>query len=620
MKSTPISVTVIGNGKSEKQRYLFNMPEGILREFMEYKLKLPSLKQIFLTSTDWSCCGGYPDALHACYYSPFTYIPIHAPSNFEKMMLDSNLIWQLKNEITERWTTDDHIVKDSNFTFVPIPITQNNITTISYHCGCPEFLGKFDNAKAEKLKIPGAQRGKLMRGETITLPDGKVVTQSDVCGKPINPGYIIVLHFPTIAHCNEYLQLHQIQNVVCCICAIVSAEVKSSPQFQSFIQLHNCITLITEDRITNITTTITHTNFHLSYEMQQALNKILPAFSPQYPTNLLPTYKASNNQLIFEDAPSLHAFTIFPKRTTIALQKTNTFIIPNIPPLQIQPNKIFEVRLVGTGGAVPGKVRNVSASLLRYNNKTILIDCGEATAFHLQEYGINVDDIDLIYLTHGHADHINGLMSLLHMRKKKALVVGPRSMTSGFSVLCETNQVSMEYIANDLFALENGIGTEQQQVLKLIEDTIGAQFRTKLLNHSLPNYAIKIMTNNFSIVFTGDTCPTPEEAIFCNGVDVVVHECNFEDGMESEAEARKHSTPNQIEQCLKDSKNKVIVLNHIGQRTTKFGDIVKKDYQVNMVYGFDGMVFGEQLYNVQNEYKKALAEFYSLNEIDENEE
>jgi ribonuclease BN (tRNA processing enzyme) len=60
----------------------------------------------------------------------------------------------------------------------------------SYICRGPEVKGKFNKAAAVALGIkPGPMYGKLHRGETLTLADGRVITPDQVCDPPI-PGHV----------------------------------------------------------------------------------------------------------------------------------------------------------------------------------------------------------------------------------------------------------------------------------------------------------------------------------------------------------------------------------------------------------------------------------------------
>ena len=66
------------------------------------------------------------------------------------------------------------------------------------------FTGKFDPNKAETLGVPrGKMRGQLVRGEDVTLPDGRVIKSSDVVGETQKGARFIVIDCPTSAHLNE---------------------------------------------------------------------------------------------------------------------------------------------------------------------------------------------------------------------------------------------------------------------------------------------------------------------------------------------------------------------------------------------------------------------------------
>jgi ribonuclease Z len=71
-----------------------------------------------------------------------------------------------------------------------LPSTAPIPAAISYICRGPEVKGKFNKAAAVALGIkPGPMYGKLHRGESLTLADGRVVTPDQVCDPPI-PGHV----------------------------------------------------------------------------------------------------------------------------------------------------------------------------------------------------------------------------------------------------------------------------------------------------------------------------------------------------------------------------------------------------------------------------------------------
>ena len=58
---------------------------------------------------------------------------------------------------------------------------------------------------------------------------------------------------------------------------------------------------------------------------------------------------------------------------------------------------------------MPLPYRWLTSLMMRYNGKSILIDCGEGTQIAMREKGWSPNPIDIICFTHFHADHISGL-------------------------------------------------------------------------------------------------------------------------------------------------------------------------------------------------------------------
>lgn len=94
---------------------------------------------------------------------------------------------------------------------------------------------------------------------------------------------------------------------------------------------------------------------------------------------------------------------------------------------------MLDVCLLGTGGMMPLPYRWLTALMLRYNGKSILVDCGEGTQIALREKGWSPKPIDIICFTHYHADHISGLPGMLLTmgnaeRTEPLLLIGPKGL------------------------------------------------------------------------------------------------------------------------------------------------------------------------------------------------
>ena len=73
----------------------------------------------------------------------------------------------------------------------------------------------------------------------------------------------------------------------------------------------------------------------------------------------------------------------------------------------------FRITFLGTSAAVPTIRRNVSATLVTYQDLKWLIDCGEGTQRQLLRANIGFKNLSRIVLSHEHLDHILGMGGLL---------------------------------------------------------------------------------------------------------------------------------------------------------------------------------------------------------------
>lgn len=94
---------------------------------------------------------------------------------------------------------------------------------------------------------------------------------------------------------------------------------------------------------------------------------------------------------------------------------------------------MLDICLLGTGGMMPLPNRWLTSLMMRYNGTSILIDCGEGTQIAVKEKGWTFKPIDVICITHYHADHISGLPGLLLTmgnaeRTSPLTMIGPRGL------------------------------------------------------------------------------------------------------------------------------------------------------------------------------------------------
>ena len=117
---------------------------------------------------------------------------------------------------------------------------------------------------------------------------------------------------------------------------------------------------------------------------------------------------------------------------------------------------MVDLCLLGCGGNMPMPYRNLSATLLNYKGRKILIDCGEGTQVSMRMVGWGFKSIDVICITHCHGDHIIGLTGLLSTiansgREKPLTIIGPEGITEVVKGLT----VIARYLTYDVKIIEN---------------------------------------------------------------------------------------------------------------------------------------------------------------------
>src|SRR4051794_6545226 len=98
----------------------------------------------------------------------------------------------------------------------------------------------------------------------------------------------------------------------------------------------------------------------------------------------------------------------------------------------------LSVTFLGTGGSVPSARRSTAAVLVSRGGGRLLFDCGEGTQRQMQR-SLGLVQVDEIYLTHFHADHVLGIPGLLKTydltdRQVPLKIYGPPGLSELFQV------------------------------------------------------------------------------------------------------------------------------------------------------------------------------------------
>jgi len=186
------------------------------------------------------------------------------------------------------------------------------------------------------------------------------------------------------------------------------------------------------------------------------------------------------------------------------------------------------LRFVGTGEALDPALPNTS--LLYEGPRRLLLDCGYAVPHAFWRLCQDVDYLDGVWLSHGHADHCFGLPALLlWMRlggRERPLTIlgGPGSRARIEQVLA--------------LGYPGSFAPRKCYPIEFVELEVEAPTRWGPLDlriaasrHSIRNDALRIEAPGLrSLMYSGDGAPTPATRALAEGVSILVHECFFAEG------------------------------------------------------------------------------------------
>ncbi|AQR95454.1 ribonuclease Z [Clostridium saccharoperbutylacetonicum] len=117
---------------------------------------------------------------------------------------------------------------------------------------------------------------------------------------------------------------------------------------------------------------------------------------------------------------------------------------------------MVDLLLLGCGGGMPMPNRFLSATLLSYKGRKILIDCGEGTQVSMRISNTGFKSIDVICITHIHGDHIVGLPGLLGTignsgRTEPITIIGPEGIEDTINKL----RVIANWLPYEINIIEN---------------------------------------------------------------------------------------------------------------------------------------------------------------------
>lgn len=180
--------------------WLFDCGEGTQHQILRSDIKISQISRIFITHMHGDHIFGLMGLLASCGLAGnANRIDIYGPPGLNDYLEACSRYSQTRFSypIKVHQTRPGAIYEDDEF-LVQSGRLEHRVTAFGYRVEEKDRPGRFDVEKAMALGIPsGPLYGQLKRGETVTLPDGRQIRGTDLCGPP-EPGRKIAYCTDTI--------------------------------------------------------------------------------------------------------------------------------------------------------------------------------------------------------------------------------------------------------------------------------------------------------------------------------------------------------------------------------------------------------------------------------------
>jgi ribonuclease Z len=247
----------------------------------------------------------------------------------------------------------------------------------------------------------------------------------------------------------------------------------------------------------------------------------------------------------------------------------------------------LRLAILGSGSAVPDPVRGNPSQAVVVGDTVLLFDCGERTTVNLVRAGINPLDVDALFLTHLHWDHISDFgyfaMSTWNCGRREILPVygpsGTRTMVE--ASIFGVHGADVEFVRGYVCALPEHVAerpvldppfdAREIEVGFALEGD-GFRIRTgEVVHHQrvgMPSVAYRVDSDHGSVALTGDTGPSADVVELARGADVLVHDTAFLEEIIAERGMWSHSGPATAGKAAQAAGVRMLVLTHLGPYTS----------------------------------------------------
>ncbi|VCU71862.1 Ribonuclease Z [Pigmentiphaga humi] len=287
------------------------------------------------------------------------------------------------------------------------------------------------------------------------------------------------------------------------------------------------------------------------------------------------------------------------------------------PPVQSGPPEMV-VTLLGTSTPDLSERRFGFSVLVQAGGLNLVFDAGRGAAIRLGQLRMRPSEVDAVFLTHFHSDHINGLADLWmtgylgagrNGRKMPLELYGPHGTEKLARGMMETYQADATIrFADEPSALPASRIAARDAAPGVVFERAGVKVTMFQVFHGAeiePAMGYRVDYAGRSVTLSGDTQPHPNVEKFGAGADVLIHEVALAPGdIELTPRIREvlahHTSPEEAGALFRRAAPRLAVYSHISRLPGPRGRATLEDLVKRTRTAYAGpLAVGEDLMRIR---------------------
>ena len=230
------------------------------------------------------------------------------------------------------------------------------------------------------------------------------------------------------------------------------------------------------------------------------------------------------------------------------------------------------VTLLGTGSPALNPARFGPSTLVQAGGLNLVFDAGRGLTIRMAQVGVQPGDIDALFITHFHSDHVNGFSDLwmasymlnnpsggrqvpLHAYGGVGIKNMVDNMVEAFSADTIVRTVGRGAPLGSVDIISHEIENDG-----IILDKGGVSVTAFAVSHIAHSFGYRVDYRGRSVLISGDTKRDPNLVVHGEGIDLLIHQVRM---AQPGTDNGNHTFPEEAGEIFRETSTKMGVYSHI---------------------------------------------------------